>query len=172
MNALAPIFNMAVVDVARNLAHPSWNNVKAIAWNMLAVGLTIGWAGLMKDAFSGKLPTHQELDNGAIDDWPKWFTETEIDNLVNTIPVFNSLITLAVRQFSGRQSYKQGNRLLEGGEALVQAWDYLDPKYEGERNQKALEKFLQGMGLIGVPIPYAGLRQLMHFLGFSDKNNE
>lgn len=165
MNALAPIMNMAIVDVARNLAHPSWNTVKATAWNMLAVGLTISWAGFLKDAFNGKLPTGNELANGEVDDWGKWLFDTNIENLINSIPVFNHLVT-AWRIASGKQAYRVDDRISEPFNSLVRAG-----KYAGEDNQHAIEEFLKGAALIGVPIPFSAIRQFMRFIGFGRQDD-
>ena len=165
MNALSPIFNMSFVDIARNIASPSWNSVKATAWNMLAVTLTFYYSQLIKDFINGKLPTREELPNGEEDNWTKWLSETFIDNLISVVPVFNQLSDL-LRRGMGKKQFRSENRFVEPFTAFYNAYDYaFNEKYNGEYKGRAVEEFIKGLSLIGVPIPFSGIRQLGRIFG-------
>ena len=156
---------MSFVDIARNIASPSWNSVKATAWNMLAVTLTFYYSQLIKDFINGKLPTREELPNGEEDNWTKWLSETFIDNLISVVPVFNQLSDL-LRRGMGKKQFRSENRFVEPFTAFYNAYDYaFNEKYNGEYKGRAVEEFIKGLSLIGVPIPFSGIRQLGRIFG-------
>ena len=169
MGALAPLYNMSVVDVARNLAHPSWNTVKASAWDLLAVGISIAAAGVIKDFFSGKLPTYRENPDGSIDDISSWFIDTEINALISSIPVFNRIWD-GVKAVINHKHYSPDDRFTEPFTSIAKGLDYyFNPGYEGEYNDKAVEQIVKGLGLMGIPIPFAGIRDFFRFFGAQEE---
>ena len=171
MNSLVPLFDMAFVDVARNIAHPSMNTVKVAAWNTLAVCLSLAFAQGVKDIFSGNLPSGQELDNGQQDDWPKWISDTISENLINTAPIFNRLANL-VRTFKGNKQFRTEDRIIEPFEHITKGMKYaFGDDYEDDNNGKALEEIMHGLALIGVPIPFAGFREFLRFFVDDKENN-
>lgn len=170
MGALAPLYNMSIVDVARNLAHPSWNSVKASAWNLLAVGISIAAAGVIKDFFSGKLPTYNENPDGSIDDVSSWFIDTEINGLISNIPVFNRIWD-GVKSVINHKHYTPDDRFTEPFTSIAKGLDYyFNDKYEGEYNDKAVEQIAKGLGLMGIPIPFAGIRDFFRFFGSQEED--
>ena len=165
MNALMPVFNMSFVDISRNLASPSWNSVKDAAWKGLATCLTLYYAQFMKDAISGKLPSHNEFDNGEDDDWGNWLKHTTIDGLINTIPVFNRLADV-LRRVSGRKQFKGDDRITEPFTKLANAAKYaFSDDYDEDYRGLAIENFVQGLALIGVPIPFGAIRDFGKIFG-------
>lgn len=168
MNALAPLYNMAVVDVARNLASPSWNNVKSTAIKLLAVSISFYYSQLIKDFINGRLPSHRELPNGEDDDWGKWSWETFIDNLIGCVPVFNNFSDI-IQRWRGKRQMKSDNPLVEPFSHLYNAGNYaFNEKYDGERNGKAIEELVHGLALVGIPIPYSGIKNWGKILGLWD----
>jgi|GEM_PF-4819332 len=172
MNALMPLFNMTFVDTAYNLTHGGWNTVKNTAFNLVAVGLTFALAGAIKDAFNGRLFTGRERDDGSVDDFPSWLAETELSNLLNVIPIVNRFFDAGSsirRLFDAGSSirgfkYRAYDRLTEPVERIVKGIrDY--GKYDGEFNGKSIENIIHGVALLGLPIPYSGIRQFLRLFG-------
>lgn len=162
MNALMPLFNMTFVDTAYNLTHGGWNKVMDTGFRLLAVAGTFALAGAIKDLFNGRLPSGRERDDGSVDDWGSWVAETELSNLLNVIPIANRLFDAgsSIRGFK----YRAYDRLTEPVERIVKGIrDY--GKYEGEFNGQAIENIIHGVALIGLPIPYSGIRQWMRLFG-------
>ena len=169
MNALAPVFNVGVVDVARNLRHPSWNGIKAAAWSALGAGLAIGFAGFIKGALSGDWPTGDERPDGDTDDWDRWTVDTELENLLNSVPIWNSILVHLYRGYRGNKQYRSTNRVTEPFEAASKAISSLWGS-EDEEEDKGFDwdSAFKAMSLLGVPIPYSGGRQIMQWLGAFD----
>ena len=166
MNSLAPVFNVGVYDVARNLAAKNWNGIKAAVWSIIGMAIAIGMAGAIKDGAAGRLPTGEELPNGETDDWERWFGDTTIENLINTVPIFNSILTGEYRKIRHKPSYSPMSRISEPFENVVSAGVSLfnDNEDEGFNWDKAI----RGAALFGVPIPYSGGKQLLQWLGMFD----
>ena len=163
MNALMPLFNMTFVDTAYNLTHGGWNTVKNTAFNLVAVGLTFALAGAIKDAFNGRLFTGRERDDGSVDDLGSWVAETELSNLLNVIPIFNRFSDV-YNYIRGNKRYRAYDRLTEPVERIVKGiQDY--GKYDGEFNGQSIENIIHGVALLGLPIPYSGIRQWMRLFG-------
>ena len=167
MNALSPVFNVGVIDVARNLASPSFNNIKKAAWCFIGAGLSVALGGLIKDAFSGRLPTGEELPNGDEDSWGRWLTDTTIENLINTVPLVNSILTGLYRKARHKPSYSPLSRLFEPVENIISAFAPLTD--DDEDTGFNVDKFIRGISLIGIPIPYSGGKQLLRWLGAFDE---
>ena len=160
MNALAPIYNAAVFDVARNIASPTWNNTKAAAWTMLGVGMTFVLGGLIKDGMKGRLPTCEERPDGYSDNWERWFIDTENENLLNTIPILNSAFVEWYR-------WARGNRITEPFDAAAKTVRSL-----GSDEGFDWCNFLKAAALFGVPIPYSGEKIIFQWLGIIDDNKD
>ena len=161
MGALAPMFNMAVVDTVRNITHPSWNTVKDVGLKLTAVSMSIALAAVMKDWFNRRLPSGRELPNGEVEDWGKWFEETFTDNFFNLIPIANKFIDF-VRQAQGRRASRTESQLLEPASRIyrgIKNWG------DEEKGAEAVENVIHGLVLLGVPIPYNGIRQWLRFIG-------
>ena len=169
MNSLAPLFNISTFDVARNLTSKSWNGIKAAAWTLLGLGLSLGYSGLVNDAFNGKLPTGEERDDGSSDSWSDWTLDTLAENFLNMTPVFNNILVSSYRHWRGKKNYTGPSRLDEPFEALnnVVSRIFGDNSNEDDKGFN-WEQGLKAASLLGVKIPYSGTKQLMRFLGFSD----
>ena len=165
MNSLMPLFNMSFVDIGRNLASKSRNGVKNVAWDIVAVGLSILAAGAIKDAFNGKLPTGEELPTGETDSLSKWLGETFWQNLLNTAPIFNKIFN-SMRFFSNK-SYRSEDRIVEPFIALRNVVKNLRDETPDKKPINAHD-LLKSAALFGVPIPYGGLRPMLDWLN----NNE
>ena len=167
MGALAPLFNMAFVDVARNIAHPSWNSVKAAANKLLAVSISIAFASFIKGIANGKLPSYEENPDGSIDDLSAWALASQLDGYISTIPVFNRLYDGATSVLNHKY-YRGNDRFTQPVIDIAQGTDYLfNDKYEGLYNDKAIGLITEGLTLMGVPIPYAGLKDIFRWFDFN-----
>ena len=168
MNSLAPVFNVGVVDVARNIAAKDWNHIKAAAWSLMCVGLGLAYTGFINDALTGKLPTGQELPNGRDDDWPKWTVDTLFENFINAIPILNGL-TSVYRLYSGKKQYRSStNRFLEPVEYLHSAARKLFNDNDDD-NGKGFDDAVRGLALFTGRIPYSGLTQILRWFGLYDR---
>ena len=170
MNALAPVFNVGVYDVARNLASRKWNKIKAAAWSIVGTAIAIGVAGALKDAASGRLPTGEELPNGEEDTLSRWFVDTTVENLINTVPLFNSVLTGQYRKLRHKPSYSPFSRVSEPVENIVSAFAPLTD--DDEDTGFNADKFIRGISLIqpfGIRIPYSGGKQILQWLGAFDE---
>lgn len=167
MNSLAPVFNVAIVDVARNLASPNWNHIKAASFSLLGAGLSVAAAGGLKDLFKGKLPTGDELPDGSTDNWERWTMDTVIENLLNTAPILNGILTEWWNYYRGnKKHYSNNNRLLEPFQDIGQWWTSFWDTDNEEGTQ--WEKLMEGVSLLGAPIPYNGITQWMHIFGLDE----
>ena len=166
MNALVPVFNVAVVDIARNLASPDWNHIKAAAFNLLGVGLSIAVAGGIKDLLKGRLPTGDERPDGSTDSWERWFIDTEIENLLNTAPVLNGILVDWWQQYRGNKRHYSTNRIAEPFQDIGQWWTSFWDTDNEEGTQWG--KLMKGASLLGAPIPYNGITQWMHIFGLDE----
>ncbi len=162
MGSLVPLFNMTVVDTIRNLMHPSWNSVKDTTFKFIAFALSVGFAGAVKDFFAGRLPTGEEQDDGNVDDWPNWIADTEIDNFLNVIPVFNKFIDL-YRFGRGKRMYKSEDRFIEPFSRLYKGIRSIGDEDKGAAY--STKEILHGAALLGIPIPYNGFKQWFDLLG-------
>ncbi|MBR0168930.1 MAG: hypothetical protein IJQ08_09675, partial [Synergistaceae bacterium] len=163
MNALMPLFNMTFVDTVYNLTHGGWNKVMDTAFRLVAVAGTFALAGVIKDLFNGRLPSGREREDGSVDDIPNWIAETELSNLLNVIPIANRLFDLG-SWVRGSKRYRAYDRLTEPVERIVKGiQDY--GKYDGEFNGQSIENIIHGAALLGLPIPYSGIRQFMRLFG-------
>ena len=170
MGALAPQFNMTVVQLARTIQNPSKSAVKDTVWKWLGVGLSLLFVQVIKDGCAGRLPSGDERPDGRDDDWGTFTEETLIDGAFSMIPVANRLISIA-RRWRGKTQFRSNDdKILEPFERLYKAGDYLfNPKYQGERNFDAFEEALRGGALIGIPIPYRAIEQFFPWFGLDDE---
>ena len=169
MNALMPLFNMTFVDTAYNLSHGGWNAVKDTGFNLLAATLTFALAAGIKDFFNGRLPSGQERDDGSVDNWPNWFSYTELSNWLNMIPIFNRVFD-TVSSLRENKNFRTYDRLSEPIERIVKGFQ-LFGKYEGERNSEAWQNIFHGAALLGLPIPYSAIREWARLLGLFGNDN-
>lgn len=170
MNALVPVFNVAVVDVARNIASPSWNHIKATAFSLLGVGLSIAAAGGIKDALKGRLPTGEEQPDGSTDSWGRWLVDTVMQNLLNTAPILNGILTEWWNYYRGnKRYYSNNNRLIEPFQDITQWWS----SYWNTDNEEGTrwDKLAKGAALLGAPIPYNAITQWRHIFGLDEDRN-
>lgn len=169
INALTPVLNVGIYDVARNLVSGKNNKIKAAAWSFISAVLAIGMAGLIKDGFSGRFPTGEELPNGEEDTWSRWFADTTIENLINTVPLFNTILTGQYRKLRHKPSYSPISRISEPVENIFSAFAPLTD--DDEDTGFNADKFIRGISLIqplGVRIPYSGGKQLLRWIGAFD----
>ena len=66
MNTLAPIYNVGVVDVVRNITSKQPNKIQKAAWGILSVAPSLAMTGATRDGFNRKLPTRDELPDGSM----------------------------------------------------------------------------------------------------------
>ncbi len=171
MNALAPVFNVAVVDVYRNVTSGTWNGIAKAFWSITGAALAIGFGGFIKDAMSGRLPTYQELPNGTTDDWEKWFADTEFENFLNMIPIFNIAATSLYRYYTGQKGYRGSDKISEPFEAAAKA---IGKAFSGDKEKGSkgmpFEDAVKAVSLLVGGVPFSGLRQLMRVFGFVEDN--
>ncbi len=167
MNALVPVFNVTVVDVARNLASPDWNHIKAAALSLLGAGLSVAAAGGIKDLLKGRLPTGDELPDGSTDNWERWTVDTVIENLLNTAPILNGILTEWWNYYRGnKRNYTNNNRVFEPFQDIGQWWTSFWDTDNEEGTQWG--KLAKGASLLGAPIPYNGITQWSHIFGLDE----
>ena len=166
MNALVPLYNMAVVDTAYNLTNNKWNGVKNTAFTLLAVGMSFAAAGFIKDSLNGRLWSGNEQPDGSVDDFWSWLADTELDSLINTIPIFNRFIDV-IFALKENKRYRPYDRLTEPFERIARGIQIYG-KDNGERNGEAWENIIHGASLLGLPIPFSGIRQWLRLFGLYD----
>ena len=169
MNALVPIFNMSVVDVAYNLKAKNLNAVKHAAWGLVGITLSVLYAAFIKDFSRGKLPSGEELDSEETDSWSRWLYNTSIENLLNTVPFFNFLLVNIFRETRGEKTYSAENRWFEPAQLLKKGFSGINNNDNDDLGWN-WESLLKGAALIGLPIPTPA-REFLEFM-FSDKNEE
>ena len=159
MNALAPVFNVGVVDVARNIIAPNMNNIKSAAFSLLGTGLAIAASGVTKDWWNGKLPTGEEQEDGTTDSWYNWFVNTEIENFLNTVPILNSVLVEWYKASNGKRHYSS-NRIFEPFTDVARWWK----SFQDTDNEEGTDwsSLLGGASKLGLPIPYNALKQWGH----------
>lgn len=160
MAPLAPVFNMAIVDVARALAHPSWNNVKAAACFAISAGMTIFFSQFLRDLAGRRLPNGEEDDYGNVDTWGDWILNGLAEGVLGSLPVFNNSFLALYRMINGRH-FQNENRLDAPFVALGKAANYFfNDDYEGQYNDKAVNELVKALALFGLPLPYAAFRDI------------
>ena len=159
MNALAPVFNVGVVDVARNIIAPNMNNIKSAAFSLLGTGLAIAASGVTKDWWNGKLPTGEEQEDGTTDSWYNWFVNTEIENFLNTVPILNSVLVEWYKASNGKRHYSS-NRIFEPFTDVARWWK----SFQDTDNEEGTDwsSLLGGASKLVLPIPYNALKQWGH----------
>ena len=170
MNALVPLYNMAVVDTAYNLTNNKWNGVKNTAFTLLAVGMSFAAAGFIKDSLNGRLWSGNEQPDGSVDDFWSWLADTELDSLINTIPIFNRFIDV-IFALKENKRYRPYDRLTEPFERIARGIQIYG-KDNGERNGEAWENIIHGASLLGLPIPFSGIRQWLRLFGLYDNERQ
>ena len=170
MNALAPVFNVGVVDVVRSIVHPSVNAIKNAAFSLLGFALAAGFTGLVKDGMSGRLPTGEERPDGSDDNWGNWLKETEIDNFLNTFPLINSILTSLYRKYSGRKGYRNNDMFAEPFDTAYNAMRKIYSDDEEEERSMGYDGLMKAAALAGFPpMPYSALKQMMRLFGVGQK---
>ncbi len=166
MNALVPIFNMAVVDVVYNLKAKNWNAVKAAGWALTGGVLSVLAAAFIKDLAKGKLPSGEELDSGETDSWEKWLYDSSIEGLLNTFPFFNFILVNAFRGARGNKTYRAENRWFEPLQTLGRGFFGTQSNTDEDFTGWNWDNIIKGASQAGVPIPYnAGKRLIEFFVG-------
>ena len=160
MAPLAPVFNMAVVDVARALAHPSWNNVKAAACFAISAGMTMLFSQFLRDLAGRRLPNGEEDDYGNVATWGDWIANGLAEGVLGSLPIFNNSFLALYRMLNGRK-FNNENRLDAPFIALGKAANYaFNDDYEGQYNDKAVNELVKALALFGLPLPYAAFRDI------------
>ena len=169
--ALAPVFNMAFVDVAHNLAHPSWNAVKASAASLLAVAVSVAYTQFAKDLFNGELFTVKDEDDEDEFNPIRWTINSIMDGVSSSLPIFSSVIN-SIGTINEYGSYRNNeNPIADPFIAFYRAIDYFgNEKYEGERTGDAVIETIRGLALIGVPVPYSAIRSLARWFMPPDRD--
>ena len=93
----------------------------------------------------------------------RWFVDTTVENLINTVPLFNSVLTGQYRKLRHKPSYSPFSRVSEPVENIVSAFAPLTD--DDEDTGFNWDKAIRGAALLGVPIPYSGGKQLLRWIG-------
>ena len=172
MNTLAPIYNVGVVDVARAIASPSMNKIKHAACGMIGVALSLLMTGAIRDGLNGKFPTGEELPDGSTDNWWDWGVDTVFQGWLNAVPLINGVLVQLYDWYKGNNKvYRGENRMLEPflsvGRGVKGLFD------EDEDTGIDYDALAKGAALLGVPIPYSGIRQWARWMfGIGDKPSD
>ena len=92
--------------------------------------------------------------------------DTTVENLINTVPLFNSVLTGQYRKLRHKPSYSPFSRVSEPVENIVSAFAPLTD--DDEDTGFNWDKFIRGISLIqpfGIRIPYSGGKQLLRWIG-------
>ncbi len=166
-NALAPIYNMTVVDTVDALReNGTWNGVKQAALYVSAVALGSLWIGFIRDLFWRRLPDGEELPNGETDNYVRWAAYTAIDGMVNTIPLYSAAYR-DWRMSSNYRYYSSGNPITEPfGEIRRGARYFFDSDYDTGRRFEGALNMADGLSKLGIipSAPTSALRMIYRWL--------
>ena len=123
--------------------------------------------GFIKDALKGNLPTGEERDDGGTDNWLRWGLDTEIQNLLNTIPLLNSGLVEWYNRARGNKVYRASNRVLEPFDAAAKTLRSL-----GSEEGLDWDNAVKAASTFGLPVPYSAAKTLFKWLGLIDDNKD